>query len=48
VSTEPGAAQKIKTVQKGEFPVIGFVKDPTGVAALNLGKRARIWSTWAR
>ncbi|WP_346347278.1 hypothetical protein [Bradyrhizobium sp. dw_411] len=29
---------KIKTVQKGEFPVIGFVKDPTGVAALFLGK----------
>jgi ATP-dependent DNA ligase len=24
---------KIKTVQKGKFPVIGFVKDPTGVAA---------------
>jgi hypothetical protein len=24
----------IKTVQKGQFPVIGFVKDPTGVAAL--------------
>ena len=30
---------KIKTVQKGSFPVIGFVKDPTGVAALYLGKR---------
>jgi bifunctional non-homologous end joining protein LigD len=30
---------KIKTVQKGTFPVIGFVKDPTGVAALYLGKR---------
>jgi bifunctional non-homologous end joining protein LigD len=29
---------KIKTVQKGQFPVIGFVKDPTGVAALYLGK----------
>ena len=28
------AWQKIKTVQKGKFPVIGFVKDPTGVAAL--------------
>jgi bifunctional non-homologous end joining protein LigD len=28
---------KIKTVQKGKFPVIGFV--PTGVAALYLGKR---------
>jgi bifunctional non-homologous end joining protein LigD len=30
---------KIKTVQKGQFPVIGFVKDPTGVAAPYLGKR---------
>jgi len=30
---------KIKTVQKGRFPVIGFVKDPTGVAALYLGKK---------
>jgi bifunctional non-homologous end joining protein LigD len=30
---------KIKAVQKGQFPVIGFVKDPTGVAALYLGKR---------
>ena len=33
------AWQKIKTVQKGQFPVIGFVKDPTGIAALYLGKR---------
>jgi bifunctional non-homologous end joining protein LigD len=33
------AWQKIKTVQKAKFPVIGFVKDPTGVAALYLGKR---------
>lgn len=33
------AWQKIKTVQKGKFPVIGFVKDPTGVAALYLGQR---------
>ena len=33
------AWQKIKTVQKGKFPVIGFVKDPTGVAALYLGRR---------
>jgi bifunctional non-homologous end joining protein LigD len=33
------AWQKIKTVQTGKFPVIGFVKDPTGVAALYLGKR---------
>jgi bifunctional non-homologous end joining protein LigD len=30
---------KIKTVQNGKFPVIGFVKDPTGVAALYLGKK---------
>jgi len=30
---------KIKTVQKGKFPVIGFVKDPSVVAALYLGKR---------
>jgi bifunctional non-homologous end joining protein LigD len=30
---------KIKTVQREKFPVIGFVKDPTGVAALYLGKR---------
>jgi bifunctional non-homologous end joining protein LigD len=30
---------KIKTVMKGKFPVIGFVKDPTGVAALHLGKQ---------
>ena len=30
---------KIKTIQKGKFPVIGFVKDPTGVAALYLAKK---------
>jgi bifunctional non-homologous end joining protein LigD len=30
---------KIKSVMRGKFPVIGFVKDPTGVAALYLGKR---------
>ena len=30
---------KIKAVHKGKFPVIGFIKDPTGVAALYLGKR---------
>jgi bifunctional non-homologous end joining protein LigD len=30
---------EIKTVMKGKFPVIGFVKDLTGVAALDLGKR---------
>jgi bifunctional non-homologous end joining protein LigD len=30
---------KVKCVQKGKFPVIEFVKDPTGVASLYLGKR---------
>ena len=30
---------KIKAVTKGTFPVIGFIKDPTGVAALYLGMR---------
>ena len=30
---------KTKTVMKGKFPVIGFIKDPSGVAALYLGKR---------
>ena len=30
---------KVKCVMKGRFPVVGFVKDPTGVAALYLGKR---------
>ena len=30
---------KVKTVQRGQFPVVGFVKDPTGVAALYLGMR---------
>ena len=30
---------KIKTVMAGQFPIIGFIKDPTGVAALYLGKR---------
>src|SRR6202789_125131 len=30
---------KIKTVQQGKFPVVGFVKDPSGVAALYLRKR---------
>ncbi|WP_349629735.1 hypothetical protein [Bradyrhizobium genosp. L] len=28
----------MKTVQREKFPVVGFVKDPTGVAALHLGK----------
>jgi bifunctional non-homologous end joining protein LigD len=30
---------KIKAVQKGKFPVVGFVKDPSGIAALYLGKQ---------
>lgn len=30
---------KVKTVQRGHFPIVGFVKDPTGIAALYLGKR---------
>ena len=30
---------KIKTVQREKVPVIGFAKDPTGVAALYLGKK---------
>ena len=30
---------KIKNVMKGKFPVIGFIKDPSGVAALYLGKK---------
>lgn len=30
---------KIKPVQRGKFPVIGFIKDPSGVAALYLGKQ---------
>ena len=32
---------KIKTIQRDWFPVVGFVKDSTGVAALYLGKRER-------
>jgi bifunctional non-homologous end joining protein LigD len=30
---------KVKAVTKGKFPVIGFIKDPSGVAALYFGKR---------
>ena len=30
---------KVKTVMKGKFPVVGFIKDPSGVAALYLGKK---------
>jgi len=33
------AWQKVKVVQKRKFPVVGFIKDPTGVAALYLGKK---------
>jgi bifunctional non-homologous end joining protein LigD len=29
----------VKAVHKGKFPVVGFVKDPSGVAALYLGKQ---------
>jgi bifunctional non-homologous end joining protein LigD len=28
-----------KRCKKGRFPVVGFIKDPSGVAALYLGKR---------
>ncbi|WFU77019.1 non-homologous end-joining DNA ligase [Bradyrhizobium sp. CB2312] len=31
--------QKIKTVRREKFPVVGFIKDPAGVAALYLGKK---------
>ena len=30
---------KVKAVQRDRFPVIGFIKDPAGVAALYLGKQ---------
>jgi bifunctional non-homologous end joining protein LigD len=30
---------KIKAVQREKFPVVGFIKDPSGVAALYLGKQ---------
>jgi bifunctional non-homologous end joining protein LigD len=47
---------KIKTAQRGAFPVIGFVRDPTGVAALYLGKRegkelvymGKVFTGWSR
>ena len=39
-----------QTVQKGKFPVIGFVRDPTGVAALYLAKQEGesliTWEMW--
>ena len=31
--------QSIKAVHTGKFPVVGFIKDPAGVAALYLGKQ---------
>jgi bifunctional non-homologous end joining protein LigD len=30
---------KVKTIQREKFPVVGFIKDPSGVAALYLGKQ---------
>ncbi|QHO74682.1 ATP-dependent DNA ligase [Bradyrhizobium sp. CCBAU 051011] len=30
---------KVKTIQREKFPVVGFVKDPSGIAALYLGKQ---------
>lgn len=32
-------AGKIRTAKRGTFPVVGFIKDPTGVVALYLGRR---------
>jgi bifunctional non-homologous end joining protein LigD len=31
--------QKIKTSVRDKFPIVGFIKDPGGIAALYLGKR---------
>jgi bifunctional non-homologous end joining protein LigD len=47
---------KIKTVHKGRFPVVGFIKDPSGVAALYLGKNegnelvymGKVGTDWSR
>jgi bifunctional non-homologous end joining protein LigD len=41
---------KIKAVRKAKFPVVGYVKDPSGVAALYLGKRQgkQLWVRWGR
>jgi bifunctional non-homologous end joining protein LigD len=47
---------KIKTAKRGTFPVIGFIKDPTGVAALYLGKQegkelvyaGKVGTDWSR
>ena len=37
---------KIKCVQRAKFPVVGFVKDPTGVAALHLAKKVGLELTY--
>jgi bifunctional non-homologous end joining protein LigD len=29
----------VKCLRRGKFPVVGFVKDPTGVAALHLARQ---------
>jgi bifunctional non-homologous end joining protein LigD len=40
---------KIKAIHKGKFPVVGFVKDPSGVAAPILARRKATNSfTWAK
>ncbi|WP_312000629.1 ATP-dependent DNA ligase [Bradyrhizobium altum] len=40
---------KVKAVQREKFPVVGFVKDSTGVPALYLvSKTAENWCIWAR
>ncbi|OSJ36827.1 MULTISPECIES: non-homologous end-joining DNA ligase [Bradyrhizobium] len=47
---------KVKAVQHGKFPVVGFVKDPSGVAALYLGKKegkelvymGKVGTRWSR
>jgi bifunctional non-homologous end joining protein LigD len=33
-------------VQRAKFPVVGFVKDPTGVAALHLAKKVGLELTY--
>ncbi len=38
-SERNGAWIKVKCLQRGTFPVIGFVKDPTGIAALHLARQ---------
>lgn len=40
------AWQKIKTIQREKFPVVGFIKDPSGIAALYLARRKG--KTWSR